>query len=58
LVEAGGIEPPSEGFQPRASTCIAGVLDLAPLKSPRRGRRSASLSSVSPATAPRRDAAD
>ena len=58
MVEAGGIEPPSEGLPNRASTCLAGVFILAPPESPRRGRESASLSAVSPAAAPRRDATD
>ena len=29
LVEAGGIEPPSERFQAKASTCLSFDLDLA-----------------------------
>ena len=28
MVEAGGIEPPSERFQPKASTCLSPDLDL------------------------------
>ncbi len=29
LVEAGGIEPPSERFQSKVSTCLSSVLNLA-----------------------------
>ena len=36
LVEAGGVEPPSGNFQREVSTCIAVVLNFAPLDSQRR----------------------
>ncbi len=29
MVEAGGVEPPSESFQAKASTCLVPALDLA-----------------------------
>ena len=36
MVEAGGIEPPSEGDPPRATTCVARVL-VSPPRLPRAG---------------------
>ena len=35
LVEAGGIEPPSERFQSKASTCLSSILNLARANSQR-----------------------
>jgi len=41
LVEAGGVEPPSESVQRKASPCTASVLFLAPLYSQRQDYTSA-----------------
>jgi len=30
MVEAGGIEPPSEGFPPKVTTCLVAVLISSP----------------------------
>ena len=55
-MEAGGIEPPSEGLPKRASTCLARVFNLASSESPQPGRENASLSSFSPIAALRHNA--
>ena len=41
LVEAGGIEPPSEGLPPNMTTCLADVL-ISPLEPPTAGSLGAS----------------
>ena len=49
MVEAGGIEPPSESLQRKASTCLSCILDLAPVISHRQDATNASLESSRPA---------
>jgi hypothetical protein len=48
MVEAGGIEPPSERFQSKASTCLSSALNLALTPSQRQDAVKASFSNSRP----------